>query len=108
MQAAHDLYDGREGQDEREHFRDMIHDKVDKWIDELMVVFEKDRQPTLMELSDLFTATRHELLLTGPDRDQVQPPSGSGLCPVSQVRQVMQDETQCQKADAHDAGSEHV
>ena len=48
---------------EREElFRHMIHDEVDKWVDELLVVFDKDCQPTLMELSELFTKTRQEFL----------------------------------------------
>ena len=50
---------------EREElFRHMIHDEVDKWVDELLVVFDKDSQPTLMELSELFTKTRQEFLGT--------------------------------------------
>ncbi len=66
MQAAcaQNLFDGngREGENEREQFREMIHERVDQWIDELMVVFDEKKQPTLMDLSDLFTATRHKLL----------------------------------------------
>jgi hypothetical protein len=66
MQAAcaQNLFDsnGKGGQNEREQFREMIHEKVDQWIDELMVVFDEKKQPTLMDLSDLFTATRHKLL----------------------------------------------
>lgn len=50
---------------EREElFRQMIHDEVDKWVDELLVVFDKDSQPTLMELSELFTKTRKKFLGT--------------------------------------------
>jgi len=45
-----------------ELFRHMIHDEVDKWVDELLVVFDKDRQPSLMELSELLNKTRHEFL----------------------------------------------
>ena len=45
-----------------ELFRQMIHDEVDKWVDELLVVFDKDSQPTLMELSELFTKTRQKFL----------------------------------------------
>ena len=45
-----------------ELFRQMIHEEVDKWVDELLVVFDKDKQPTLMELSDLFTETRQKFL----------------------------------------------
>jgi hypothetical protein len=48
--------------DERELFRQMIHDKVDKWVDQLSEVFEEDRQPTLMEMSELFTKTREGFL----------------------------------------------
>lgn len=48
---------------QEELFRQMIHDEVDKWVDELVVdVFDKDSQPTLMELSELFTKTRPQFL----------------------------------------------
>ncbi len=47
--------------EQEELFRQMIHDEVDKWVDELVVdVFDKDRQPTLMELSELFTKTHQQ------------------------------------------------
>ncbi len=44
------------------NFRDMIHDEVDKWVDKIIAegVFEDDKQPTLMELSELFDKTKHE------------------------------------------------
>ena len=48
-----------------EFFRQMIHEEVDKWVDELLVVFDKEKQPTLMELSDLFTETRQKFLGAG-------------------------------------------
>jgi len=48
--------------DNRELFRDMIHDEVDKWVDQLLEVFEEDCRPTLMEMSELFTSTRQEFL----------------------------------------------
>jgi hypothetical protein len=42
-----------------ELFREMIHDEVDKWVDEIVAdVFKDNRQPTLSELSDLFTQTK--------------------------------------------------
>ncbi len=50
---------------EAEHeelFRQMIHDEVDKWVDEPLVVFAKDSQSTLMQLSELFTKTRQKFL----------------------------------------------
>lgn len=47
-----------------ELFRQMIHEEVDKWVDELLVVFDKDSQPTIMELSELFTKTRKKFLGT--------------------------------------------
>lgn len=38
--------------DSKEQFRYMIHDEVDKWVDQIIdEVFEDDRQPTVMELS---------------------------------------------------------
>jgi hypothetical protein len=47
--------------DEREQFRDMIHDEVDKWVDQIIEeVFEDGKQPTLMELSELFTRTKQK------------------------------------------------
>lgn len=45
-----------------ELLRQMIHDEVDKWVDELLVVFDDDSRPTLMELSELFTKTRPKFL----------------------------------------------
>jgi hypothetical protein len=48
--------------DKREQFRQMIHDEVDEWVDELLYLFEEDRQPTLMELSEVFTKTRQKFL----------------------------------------------
>ncbi len=44
-----------------ELFREMIHDEVDKWVDEIVAdVFRDDRQPTLTELSDLFAQTKQK------------------------------------------------
>ena len=48
--------------DYREEFRAMMHEELDQWVDELLPVFEDDRQPTLMEMSDLFSKTRQRLL----------------------------------------------
>ena len=48
--------------EEKEQFREMIHDEVDKWVDQLLEVFEEDCRPTLMEMSELFTSTRQEFL----------------------------------------------
>jgi hypothetical protein len=50
--------------DRKEFFRTMIHDEVDKWIDELLVVFEEDQQPTLEQISELVTRTRQQFLGT--------------------------------------------
>ena len=60
---------------ERELFRQMIHDEVDKWGDKLLEVFKEDRRPTLMDLpaialaqarragmSEIFTKTRQKFL----------------------------------------------
>ena len=46
----------------KEQFRQMIHYEADKWVDQLLDVFEEDRQPTLMEMSELFTETRQKFL----------------------------------------------
>lgn len=48
--------------DYTEQFRTMIHDEVDKWVDELLPLFEEGKQPTLMEISELFTKTRQKFL----------------------------------------------
>ena len=48
-------------QDPTEDFRDMIHDEVDKWVDQIDEVFEDDKQPTIMELSQLFSETKQKL-----------------------------------------------
>ena len=43
----------------KEQFRYMIHDEVDKWVDQIVdEVFEDDKQPTVMELSELFAQTK--------------------------------------------------
>ena len=45
----------------KEQFRYMIHDEVDKWVDQIIdEVFEDDRQPTVMELSELFAKTKQK------------------------------------------------
>ena len=47
--------------DKTELFREMIHDEVDKWVDQIVdEVFEEGREPTLMELSELFTRTKQK------------------------------------------------
>ena len=48
--------------DSEEQFRQMIHNEVDEWVDELLCVFDEDRQPTLMEMSELFTRTKQKFL----------------------------------------------
>lgn len=40
-------------------FRHMIHDEVDKWVDQIIdEVFEDGKEPTVMELSQLFSETK--------------------------------------------------
>jgi hypothetical protein len=47
--------------DAKEQLRDMIHDEVDKWVDQIIdEVFEDDKQPTVMELSELFSRTKQK------------------------------------------------
>jgi hypothetical protein len=46
----------------RERFRQMIHEEVDSWVDDLLEVFDEDRQPTIEEISELLTATRQKFL----------------------------------------------
>ena len=48
---------------EREElFRQMIHDLVYRWFDELLVVFDKDSHSPFIELSELFAKTRQKFL----------------------------------------------
>lgn len=48
-------------QDPKGEFRDMIHDEVDKWVDQIIdVVFEDGKEPTVMELSRLFSETKQK------------------------------------------------
>ena len=47
--------------DSKEQFRYMIHDEVDKWVDQIIdEVFKDDRQPTVMEISELFAKTKQK------------------------------------------------
>jgi hypothetical protein len=48
--------------DYRENFRQMLHDELDEWVDELMPLFEDECQPSLMDVSEKFTATRQKFL----------------------------------------------
>ena len=42
-------------------FRHMIHDEVDKWVDQIIEqVFEDGKEPTVMELSQLFSETKQK------------------------------------------------
>jgi len=48
-------------QDAPEEFRHMIHDEVDKWVDQIIdEVFVDGKEPTLMELSQLFSETKQK------------------------------------------------
>lgn len=48
-------------QDPRDEFRHMIHDEVDKWVDLIIDdVFEDCKQPTVMEISELFERTKQK------------------------------------------------
>jgi len=50
-------------QDPTGKFRDMIHDEVDKWVDQIIdEVFADGKQPTVMELSQLFCETKKKFL----------------------------------------------
>jgi len=48
--------------DPREEFRQMVHEALDEWVDELMFLFDEDKHPNLMEISDVMTATRQKFL----------------------------------------------
>ena len=44
-----------------EIFREMIHDEVDKWVDQIIEeAFDEGKEPTLMELSEVFTRTKRK------------------------------------------------
>jgi hypothetical protein len=45
----------------KEQFRQMVYDEVDKWVDELLPLFDEDN-PTIMHISDVFTETRQGFL----------------------------------------------
>jgi len=48
-------------QDSTGEFRHMIHDEVDKWVDQIIdEVFVDGKEPTLMELSQLFSETKQK------------------------------------------------
>jgi hypothetical protein len=48
-------------QDPKGAFRDMIHDEVDKWVDQIIdEVFEDGKEPTVMELSQLLSETKQK------------------------------------------------
>jgi hypothetical protein len=48
-------------QDSKGAFRHMIHDEVDKWVDQIIdEVFEDGKEPTVMELSQLFSETKQK------------------------------------------------
>ena len=48
-------------QEPKGKFRDMIHDEVDKWVDQIIdEVFEEGKEPTVMELSRLFSETKQK------------------------------------------------
>lgn len=50
-------------QDPTGKFRHMIHDEVDKWVDQIIdEVFEDGKEPTVMELSQLFSETKQKFL----------------------------------------------
>ena len=56
--VAH-LWKGEKG----ERSRMKIHEKLDQWLDEVLPeVFSEDREPTLMEMSELLTRTRQKFL----------------------------------------------
>jgi len=47
--------------DPKGNFRNMIHDEVDKWVDQIVdEVFEDGKEPTVMELSQLFSETKQK------------------------------------------------
>jgi hypothetical protein len=48
--------------DHKEQFREMIHNELDKWVDELLVLFDEDSQPTLTDISEVFTETQQKFL----------------------------------------------
>jgi len=48
-------------QDPTGEFRDMIHDEVDKWVDQIVAeVFVDGKEPTVVELSEIFSKTKQK------------------------------------------------
>ena len=45
-----------------EEFRKMAHEAIDKWVENLRDFFERDKLPTIAEISERFHETRQELL----------------------------------------------
>lgn len=45
-----------------QRFRDVMHEELDKFLDKLTVVFEKDQRPTVADLSELLTRSRQDFL----------------------------------------------
>ena len=76
--------------DPKGNFRHMIHDEVDKWVDQIIdEVFENGKEPTVMELSQLFAETKQKFfgcLFSGPDRAKVRRVIGARVCPLSAMR----------------------
>jgi len=48
--------------DHKEDFRAMLHDTLDDWVDELSPIFDENKEPTLMDMSDLFNQTRQQFM----------------------------------------------
>lgn len=48
-------------QDPKDEFRHLIHDEVDKWVDQIIEeVFQDGKEPTVMEISELFAKTKQK------------------------------------------------
>ena len=47
---------------QKERVKEMLYDEVDEWVEELWGLFEQERKPTLMEISEFFTKTRQKFM----------------------------------------------
>ncbi|AGA33945.1 hypothetical protein TVNIR_2296 [Thioalkalivibrio nitratireducens DSM 14787] len=48
--------------DPLEEVRRMAHEQLDQWLEQMRPLFEQEKPPTLLELSQHFTRTRQQLL----------------------------------------------
>jgi hypothetical protein len=76
-------------QDAPGRFRHMIHDEVDKWVDKIIdEVFVDGKEPTLMELSQLFCETKREFFGANLNLTLIVHTSEQPLSSIIQIRRI--------------------